>query len=169
MGRLTLQSCHPVVPTMLLFDLVLAGPLLGLLYAFLLLNSSSPALFTRLVLILFWASLAHFILLGILGPFHFLGHHPPISFHWVSLAHSSPSFSWVFAKSFELPDPNYHILYFRGLWTFPPTPSYLVPSFGLFQPIFTCFPFLIMPMGLPFLSLGSFRPIYFIWGPFAIF
>ena len=165
-------SCHAII------WLMLAGPFLGLLYAFLLFNSNSKHYHwacTYAVLGFldpfhrFWASLTHFIFLGILGLFHFLRHYRPISFHWVSLAHSSPSFSWAFAKSFELSDPNYHILYFRGLWAFPPTPSYLVPSFRLFQPILTCFPFLIMPMGLPFLSSGSFRPINFIWGPFAIF
>ena len=56
-----------------------AGPLLGLLYAFLLLNSSSPVLSLGLYYAVssflgsfhcFRAPLSHFILLGILSPFH---------------------------------------------------------------------------------------------------
>ena len=93
--------------------LVLVGPLLGLLYAFLLLNSSSPALFIGLVLMLFWASLTRFIafglpwpissLLGSLGPFYSFGHPSLVSFPSASPAHSNPSFPWAFAKIFGLP------------------------------------------------------------------
>ena len=52
-----------------------------------------------------WASLAHFFLLG---------HPQPISFPWASSAHSNFASPWAFANSFELPRPNYHILYFWG-------------------------------------------------------
>ena len=159
-GRLTPQSCHPVVPTMLLFDLVLAGPLLGLLYAFLLLNSSSPALFTRLVLVLFWASLAHFILLGILGPFHFLRRPRPISILYSHRFLLSP-FGLHLSK---LPYPL-----LSGFMGFSTSPKLLSSFLRLLQPILACLPFLIMPVGLSLLSSGSFGPICFLWGPCAIF
>ena len=67
--------------------LVLVGPLLGLLYAFLLLNSSSPVLPLGLYLCYFglpWpisslsSSLGPFYFFEHLGPFHFLGHLRPI-------------------------------------------------------------------------------------------
>ena len=61
-------------------------------------------------------------ILGFLGPFYSFGHSRPTSFLWASLAHSIPTFSWDFAKSLGLPRPNYHILYFRGLLAFTPTP-----------------------------------------------
>ena len=40
---------------------------------------------------------------------------------WASLAHYIFTFPWAFAKSFGLPWPNYHILYFWGLLAFAPT------------------------------------------------
>ena len=66
------------------------------------------------------------------------------------------------------PSPSYRILYFGGLWAFPPTPIYLIPSFGLLWPILAYFPFLIMLMGLLFLSSGFFGSACFLWDPFAI-
>ena len=45
-------------------------------------------------------------ILGFLGPFYSFGHPQPISFLWVSPAHSNPSFPWAFATSFGLPRPN---------------------------------------------------------------
>ena len=67
-----------------------------------------------------WASLAHSIPLGILGPFHSFKHPLPISFLGASLAHLILTFSWVFAKSFRFPQSNYHILYFWDLLAFEP-------------------------------------------------
>ena len=99
-------SCHAIV------WLVLAGPLLGLLYAFPLLNSSNPTL-----------SLActHAVL-GFLGPFHSFRHPRPVSFPWASPAHSNSSFPWAFANYFghlgpKLPYPS--LLGFMGFSTNP--------------------------------------------------
>ena len=161
-GRLTLLPCHLVIPTMLLFDLCQLGLFLGLLYAFLLLNSSSPVLSLGLYSCFFglpWpissllSSLAHFILLGIPDLFHFLGHPWPIP-----ILHSHG----LLLSILSFPSPSYHIIYFRGLQAFPPTPIYLIPSFGFLQPILACFPFLIMPMGLLLLFSGFFGSVFFI-------
>ena len=86
-----------------------------------------------LVLMLFWASLAHFILLDILGLFHFLGHPRPIS-----ILHS---YGFLLSLS--------------GFPAQITNPIFLVSSFRLIRPIFAYFPFLIMPMGLLLLSSGS--------------
>ena len=140
---LTRCFCHVII------WLVIARPLLGLLYTFLLLSSSGPIL-----------SLActHAIL-GFLDPFHpfgaFLAHFIPLGImaRLISSgisAHSNPSFSWVFAKSFGLHRPKLPYLLLLGFIDFSTNPIYLVPSFGLFRPIFACFPFLIMPMGYYF-------------------
>ena len=151
-GRLTPQSCHPVVPTMLFFDLVLAGPLLGLLYAFLLLNSSSPALSLGLFSCCFGLPWPISLLLGSLGPFYSFGASP---------AHSNPPFPWVFAKSFGLLRPKLPYLLLSGFIDFSTNPYFLNSFLGLLRPILACFPFLIMPMGLLLLSSGSFRPVCF--------
>ena len=58
--------------------LMLARPPLGLSYTFLLLSSCSPVLLLDLFSYYFGASLAYFILLGILGPLHSFGHPQPI-------------------------------------------------------------------------------------------
>ena len=79
--------------------LELVGPLLGLLYAFLLLNSSSP------VSSLGWYSCSF--------------RHP----HPIPILHSHV----LLLSLLGIPNVNYHILYIRGLWAFPPTP-YLLNS-----------------------------------------
>ena len=61
-----------------------------------------PSTSAGLVLILFWASLAHFIHLGLPRPASFL---------WASLAYSISTFPWVSTKSFRLPRLNYHTIY----------------------------------------------------------
>ena len=93
---------------------VLAGPLLGLMYAFLHLITMTQYFH--------WAYI--YATLGLLDPFHclraslahffLLGHPRPIFFPWASLAPSNSAFPWAFANSFGLPRPNYHILYFWG-------------------------------------------------------
>ena len=60
--------------------LVLARPLLGLPCTFLLFNSRCPVFSPGLILIPSWVSLAHFIPLGFLGPFH---SYIPIGFYYV--------------------------------------------------------------------------------------
>ena len=156
-------SCHAIV------WLVLAGPLLGLLYAFPLLNSSNPTLSLSFYSCYFGLPWPISSLLGFFCPIYSFRHPRPIPIPWASPAHSNSSFHGFLLIILGFSGPNYHILHFRGLWAFPPTLSYLVPSFGLIQPILACFPFLIMPMSLPLLSPGSFGPTYFLWGPFAIF
>ena len=114
-GWSTPSLCRPVVYAMLLFDLCL----LGLFWACCMLSFYSIPIAqyyrwacTHVVLRFigpfhhFQAPLAHFILLGILGPFHFLEHPwsiPILHFHGLLLS------------LLGFPNPNYHILYFRGL------------------------------------------------------
>ena len=125
--KLTLLPFHSVIPVMLLFD----SCLLGLFWACYMFS-------LHLILVAqyyhwasihavlgflgpfhhFWASLAHFIILGILDPFHFLRHPRPIP-----ILHSQ----WLLLSILGFPGPNYHILYFWGLWDFQPTP-YLLNS-----------------------------------------
>ena len=110
---------------------------------------STPA---RSTLISFGASLAHFISLGILNPSH--------SFLLLS-------FLWVFAKSFELSQPNYHILYFCVYW--PLNQSHLlIPSLGSFGLSLLAFHFLWFPWAYYFLIWGSLESICLLWGPFTI-
>ena len=89
--------CHVII------WLMLAVPLLGLLYSFLLLSSNSPVLSLSMYshcFGLFWRISS---LWGFLGPFY--------------------SFGQGFLLSLlNLPGPNYHTLYSRGLWAFPPAP-----------------------------------------------
>ena len=75
------------------FWFVLTGPPLGLPHTFPFTQFMQPSTFAGIVLKVFWASSTH----------------------------SNPSFKWAFAKSFGLPQPNYHILYFQGLLASLPT------------------------------------------------
>ena len=165
--ELTLLPCHSVIPAMLLFDSCLLGLFWACcMFSLRLIPVAQYYHWARIQVVLgflvqfhrFWASLAHFILLGILNPFHFLGHPRPIP-----ILHSHELFLSLLGFS----DPNCHILYFWGLWAFPPTP-YLIHYFGLLWPILACFLFLIMPMGLLLFSLGFFGPACFLRGPFAV-
>ena len=83
--------------------LVLAGPLLGLLYTFLLLSSSRPVLLLGLYSHCFGLPRPISSIWGFLGLFCSFGHPRPVSFPRASSAHSNPSFTWAFAKSFGLP------------------------------------------------------------------
>ena len=143
---------------------VLARPLLGLLYAFLSLDYSDPALSFGL----------HSCYLGFLDPYHclraslthffLLEHLWSIFFPWTSSAHSNYAFPWVFAISFGLPQPNYHILCLWDSWAFHQPLTHLLHHFGPPRPILT----FILPIGLLLLSPGSFKPTCFLWGPFLI-
>ena len=108
--------------------LVLAGPPLGLLYAFLLLNSSSPELLLGLYSCCFGLPWPISSPSSSLGPFYSFGHPRPISFPWASLAHSNLSFLWAFAKSFGFPRPKLPYPLLSGLIGFSTNP-YLFNSF----------------------------------------
>ena len=150
-GQLTPLPCCPVVSAMLSFDLCW----LGLFWACCTLSFYSVPVAQYYC----WAC-THAVL-GFLGPFYSLGHLLAVSFPRASLAHSNPSFLWGFAKFFGLPPPKLPYPLLSGFIGFFTNPIYLVPYFGLLKPIFACFPFLIMPMGLLLLS-GSFRPTCFL-------
>ena len=139
---------------------VLVGPLLGMLYAFLLLYSSGPILSLGKYSCCFRFPWPIPLLSGFLGPFHPFRHHRPI----LILYSHEPLLSLL-----GFPGPNYHIFYSWDLWAFPPTRTHLIHYLGPLWPILACFLFLIMPMGLLLLSLGSFRSACFFWGLFTIF
>ena len=112
---LIILPCHLIIPAMLLFNLCL----LGLFWACCILSFSSIPVaqhyhWASTILGFlgpfhcFRASLAHFILLSILDPFHLLGHPRPIP-----ILHSHG----LLLSLLGFPGPNYHIIYFRGLWT----------------------------------------------------
>jgi len=101
--RVNLHSCHATPLFLPCYYLVFAGPLLSLLYAFLLLNSSSPVLSLGLYSCCFGLPWPISSLSSSLGSFYSFGHPRPISFPWASPAHSNPSFPWAFVKSFGFP------------------------------------------------------------------
>ena len=95
-----------------------------------------PSIFAGLILMLFWAFLAHFISFG---------HPQPALFLWASSAYFIPlgilglfilTFPWAFATSFGLPRPNYHILYFRGFVGLCTNPIYKFLSLGSSDPFY---------------------------------
>ena len=119
---LAFLSFHSVIPTVLLFD----SCLLGLFWAYCMFSlylipmawyyhwASIHAVLCLLgPFHRFWGFLSPFISLGILGPFHFLGNPRPIP-----ILHSHG----LLLSLLGFPNLNYHILYFWGLWAFPPTP-----------------------------------------------
>ena len=85
--------------------------------------------------------------LSILGPFYSFLHF---------------TFPWVFAKSFRLPWPNYHVLY---LWVYQHLNQshLLIPFFRLLRPIVAFFSFFTIQMGLLLHSLGLPQPVCFLW------
>ena len=141
---------------------------MGLLYAFLLLNSISPVLSLGLYYAVlgflgpfhrFWAPLSHFILLGILDPVSSLsgsfvpfGLLCPICFPF--------ALPWAFTNFIGLPRPNYLILILgaHGLA--------INPLLSLFSLLWACCsPFLLFhiiycPWFAFSLFSGSLRPIY---------
>ena len=112
--------CHVV------FWSVLAGPPLGLPHTFPFTQFMQPSTTTGLVLILFWASLACFIHLGILGPLHSFGHPQPIL-----ILHSHE----FLLNLSSFPDPITTSFTFGVYWPFY-QPHLLILSFGLLWPIF---------------------------------
>ena len=110
-GRLALLPHHSVTSAMLPLD----SCLLGLFWA-------CHVLFLYSIHVdQYFCWVNSYTILGFLGPFHSFGHPWPALFLWVFLAHSIFTFPWAFATSFGYPQPNYHILYFRGLLVFAPT------------------------------------------------
>ena len=162
MSRLILLPCHPVIPAMLLFNLCLLGFFWAscmLSFNLILVAQHYHWASTHAVLVFLGpfhcsqASLAHFILLGILGPFHLLGHPQLIPIlHSHRLLLSLLGFPAQITISFTF---GVYGLFHQPL-------IYLILLSELLQPILTCFLFLIMPIGLPLLSLGSFGPAYFL-------
>ena len=162
---LALLPCHSVTPAMLLFDLCLMG-LFWACYMFSLclipvawyyhwasihaiLGFLGP--FHR-----FRVSLAHFISLGIFSPFHFLGYPWPIQ-----ILHSHG----LLLNLLGFLSPNYHILYFWGLWAFPPT-SYSLNSLLWASLAHTCLLSISHnTMSLLFLSLDSFEALLLFLRP----
>ena len=115
---------------------------------FSLIQFTLPSIYARLILIPFWdslahlwASLTHFSLLSILGSFHSY-----ILMGFCKIFRASPA---------QLPYPLlFHLL---------------IHFFGLLRPIFACFPFLIIFMGLLLPSLGSLGLVCFLLGSFLLF
>ena len=114
-GRLTRLPRCPVVSAMLSFDLCLLSLFWTYCtHSFCLIPVAQHYCWACTHTILgflglchpFGASLAHFILLGILSPFHFLEHPRPIP-----ILHSHG----LLLNLLGFPGPNYYILYFQGL------------------------------------------------------
>ena len=132
--------------------LVLAGPLLGLPYTFLLVSSRSPILLLCLFSYYFEVSFAYFIPMDILDLLHSFRHSQPIP---ILHAHG------LLLNLSSFPSPITIPFTFGVYWPFY-QPHLLILSFGLFRPIFACLPFLIIPMGLLLLTLGSLGPACFL-------
>ena len=146
-SRLALLPCHSVTPIMLLFDSCLLGLFWACcMFSLCLISVAQYYHWASIHAVLgflglfhhFRASLAHFISLGILGPFQFF-------------------IPMGFAKSFRLPWAQITISFTFGVYGLFYQPlTHLIHYFGPLWPILTCFLFLIMPMGLLLLSLSSF-------------
>ena len=148
---------HPTIPTVVLFGMCLLasfGPA-----ACSSLNDSICSL--DLYSYYFGLSWPITLLVGSFSHFFLLGHPWPICFPWASLAHflilHSPELSLTLL-GFPSPITVFFILGAHVL-SINPLLSYFITS-GLLWLIFT-FLHHIMPMGLLFLSLGSFWPICF--------
>ena len=162
---LAFLSFHSVIPTVLLFD----SCLLGLFWAYCMFSlylipmawyyhwASIHAVLGLLgPFHRFWGFLSPFISLGILGPFHFLGNPRPIP-----VLHSHG----LLLSLLGFPNLNYHILYFWGLWAFPPTP-YSLNSLLWASLAHTCLLSISHnTMSLLFLSLDSFEALLLFLRP----
>ena len=137
---------------------MLTGPLLGLLYALLLLDYGDPSLLLGL----------HSCYLGFLDPLHCLLAPWPFSL----IGHLQPNFNSAFTLVFTnycgLFWPSYHTLYLWSSWvSINPLLTYFI-TLALLWPILI-FLHHIMLTGLLLFSLGSFRPICFSQDPFIYF
>ena len=150
MGRLAFLPHHFVASTVLPLDLFLLGLFWSCHAPFS--YSIQVAQCFRLILIPSWASSAHFIPLGILGPLYSFGHPWPIPF-----LHSHGFFLHLLGFS----DPIAVSFTFEVFWPLY-QPHLLIPFFGLLRHIFAYFPFLIIPMDLLLPSLGSVEPVCFL-------
>ena len=117
-----------------------------------------PDVSASLIPIPSWAFLAHFIPLGILDLLYSFGHPWPILF-----LHSHRRLLCLFA----FPGPIIISFTFEVCWSLYQS-HLLIPFFRLLRPIFACFPFLIIPIGLQLPSLGSLGPVCFLWSLFTI-
>ena len=104
-----------------------------------------------------------YFLLGVLGPFTFIGHPWSIYFPWASSTLSSLVFPCAFTNSFRLHWPNYFILHPWALWIFhQPLTFFYFHYFGPavahshFSTSHTTYEFATS------LFPGSFRPICFL-------
>ena len=120
-GQLVFLPCHCTASTVVSLNLCLLD-----------LFCACHVLFLLLIHVTQYFCWVNFdIILGFLGPFYSFRHPQPASFLWASSGHLTLTFPWDFAKSFGLPHPNYHILYFWGLLAFA---SFLFTNFSLWAP-----------------------------------
>ena len=148
-GRLVFLPRHFIAFVMLLLDLCLLG-LLWACHIFFLYSVHVAQYFC-------WVN-SHTIL-GLLSPFYSFGHSWPILFlhsHGILINLSGFPGPIIISFTFEVCWPLHQ-------------PHLLIPFFGLLRPIFACFPFLIVLIGLQLSSLGSLGPICFLWGLFYCF
>ena len=136
-----------------------------MLYAFLLLNSSSPVLSLGLYSCCFGLSWPISSLSGFFDPFYSFRHTQPVSFPWASPTHSNPSFPWAFAKSFGLPRPKlpYPLL---SEFICISTKPYLLNSFLWPPSAHSCL--LSIYHNAYGFTTSFFGPACFLWCPFAI-
>ena len=118
-----------------------------------------PNTSTGLILMQSWASLAHFIPLGILGPFY--------SFGIIGPFYSYIPMGFLLNLSGFL-EPIIIFFTFGLCWPLHQT-HLLIPFFRLLRPTFACFPFLIIPMGLLLSFLGFLGPVCFLCGIFSFY
>ena len=151
---------HPAIHAVVLFDLCLLGLFEPDAY-----SSLNDSIWS-LDFMLLWAFLTHYIARGLLCPISFILEHPwPICFPQASLAHFLTLHSHGLLLTFlDFPDliTLFFILGAHGLST---DPYFLASLSRACCGPFLLFLHLIIPMGLLFLSLGSSRPIYLLYGP----
>ena len=142
-GGLAFLPCHFVASAMLLLNLCLWATFESALH-FSLIQFMLPNIPVGLILIPSWASLAHFIPLGILDPLYSFGHPWPIPF-----LHSHG----LFLHLLGVPSPITISFTFGVCWPLH-QPHLLSPFFGLLRLIFTCF----LKVQLVYKTLWMFRP-----------
>ena len=149
MGRLTLLPRHSIASAMLSLNLCLLGFLWS--YHILFLYSVHVAQYFC------WFN-SHTIL-GFLGPFYSFGH-PRL----IPILHSH---GFLLNPS-DFLSPITIFFTSGACWRLHQL-HLLIPFFGPIWPIFVCFPFFMIPMGLLLPSLGSLEPVCFLCGIFYYF